>query len=35
VPAYPASHGCVRTPMWVAPGFYNRWAVGTTVYIFA
>ena len=35
VPAYPASHGCVRTPMWFAPGFYDRWAVGTTVYIFA
>jgi hypothetical protein len=35
VPAYPASHGCVRTPMWFAPGFYNRWAVGATVYIFA
>jgi len=35
VPAYQASHGCVRTPMWSAPGFYDRWAVGTTVYIFA
>ncbi len=35
VPPYPASHGCVRTPMWFAPGFYNRWAVGTAVYIFA
>jgi hypothetical protein len=35
VPPYPASHGCVRTPMWFAPGFYERWAVGTTVYIFA
>ena len=35
VPAYPASHGCVRTPMWFAPGFYDRWAVGTAVYIFA
>jgi len=34
VPAYPASHGCVRTPMWFAPGFYGRWAVGATVYIF-
>jgi hypothetical protein len=35
VPPYPASHGCVRTPMWFAPGFYSRWAVGATVYIFA
>ena len=34
VPPYPASHGCVRTPMWFAPGFYERWAVGNTVYIF-
>ena len=34
VPPYPASHGCVRTPMWFAPGFYDRWAVGSTVYIF-
>jgi hypothetical protein len=35
VPPWPASHGCVRTPMWFAPGFYARWSVGTTVYIFA
>jgi hypothetical protein len=35
VPPWPASHGCVRTPMWFAPGFYDRWAVGATVYIFA
>ncbi|HEY3068980.1 MAG TPA: L,D-transpeptidase family protein [Gaiellaceae bacterium] len=35
VPPYPASHGCVRTPMWFAPGFYSRWAVGATVYIFS
>lgn len=35
VPAYQASHGCVRTPLWFAPGFYSRWALGTTVYIFA
>jgi L,D-transpeptidase-like protein/putative peptidoglycan binding protein len=35
VPPYPASHGCVRTPLWFAPGFYARWAYGTTVYIFA
>jgi hypothetical protein len=34
VPPYPASHGCVRTPMWFAPGFYGRWAAGSTVYIF-
>ena len=34
VPAYPASHGCVRMPMWFAPGFYSRWPYGATVHIF-
>ena len=34
VPAYPASHGCVRTPLWFAAGFYARWGVGTNVYVF-
>ena len=27
VPPYPASHGCVRVPLWVAPGLYARWPV--------
>jgi hypothetical protein len=31
VPPYPASHGCVRTPLWFARGFYSRWPVGTVV----
>ena len=35
VPAYPASHGCVRLPMWYAPGFHARWPYGATVRIFA
>ncbi|MEO8289422.1 MAG: L,D-transpeptidase family protein [Gaiellaceae bacterium] len=35
VPPWPASHGCVRTPMWFAPGFYARWSVGATIYVFA
>jgi hypothetical protein len=35
VPTYPASHGCVRTPLWFAPGFYSRWDVGASVYVFA
>jgi len=35
VPTYPASHGCVRTPLWFAPGFYARWSVGASVYVFA
>jgi hypothetical protein len=34
VPAYPASHGCVRLPMWFAPGFHARWPYGATVRIF-
>jgi hypothetical protein len=35
VPPYPASHGCIRTPMWYALGFYRRWGrLGTTIYIF-
>jgi L,D-transpeptidase-like protein/putative peptidoglycan binding protein len=34
VPAYPASHGCVRVPMWVAPRLFatNPW--GRTVYVY-
>lgn len=36
VPTYPASHGCVRTPMWFAPGFYRRWGkIGTEIHVFA
>jgi hypothetical protein len=35
VPAYPASHGCVRTPLWFAPQIFSRWGVGTSVYVFA
>jgi len=35
VPTYAASHGCVRTPLWFAPGMYSRWGVGASVYIFA
>jgi hypothetical protein len=34
VPRWPASHGCVRIPMWQAPGLYSRWSVGTTVYVY-
>jgi L,D-transpeptidase-like protein/putative peptidoglycan binding protein len=34
VPAWPASHGCVRIPMWLARGLYSRWSVGTTVYVY-
>ncbi|MDQ3669473.1 MAG: L,D-transpeptidase family protein [Actinomycetota bacterium] len=31
VPPWPASHGCVRIPLWQAPGLYSRWASTKTV----
>jgi hypothetical protein len=34
VPAYPASHGCVRIPVWFAPRIYRRWHVGDAVWVF-
>jgi hypothetical protein len=34
VPAYPASHGCVRVPMWLAPRLYARHSYGTVVYVY-
>jgi hypothetical protein len=34
VPAYPASHGCVRVPMWVAPRLYAGTGWGQTVYVY-
>ena len=33
VPAYPASHGCVRIPMWIAPSLFNAHGLGTTVVV--
>jgi hypothetical protein len=33
VPAYPASHGCVRIPMWIAPTLYGMHGHGTTVVV--
>lgn len=33
VPAYPASHGCVRIPMHSTLGFYERNPIGTPVYV--
>jgi Putative peptidoglycan binding domain/L,D-transpeptidase catalytic domain/PKD domain len=35
VPAYPASHGCVRTPMWIARTLFASNDYGETVYIYA
>ena len=34
VPAFPASHGCVREPMWVADWTYRHSFVGETVFIY-
>jgi len=33
VPPYPASHGCVRIPMWLATHVYGLISLGTRVYI--
>ncbi len=34
VPAYPASHGCVRIPLWIAVRMYSLIDYGTSVYIY-
>jgi N-acetylmuramoyl-L-alanine amidase len=34
VPPYPASHGCVRVPMWIAPYLYATNPYGETVYVY-
>ena len=34
VPAYPASHGCVRIPLWVAVRIYSLDDYGASVYIY-
>jgi peptidoglycan hydrolase-like protein with peptidoglycan-binding domain len=34
VPAYPASHGCVRVPMWIAPRLFALHPTGYTVRIY-
>jgi len=34
VPAYPASHGCVRIPMWLAPRLFSADPYGTVVYVY-
>ena len=33
VPAYPASHGCVRIPMWIAPSLFGSHSSGTTIVV--
>lgn len=35
VPTSPASHGCVRVPMWIANSLYQSTPVGTPVYVYA
>lgn len=34
VPTSPASHGCVRVPMWIAAKLYARSPVGTPVFVY-
>src|SRR5262245_1806346 len=34
VPPYPASHGCVRIPMWAATALRERWGRGTVVRVY-
>jgi L,D-transpeptidase catalytic domain/Putative peptidoglycan binding domain len=34
VPPFPASHGCVRIPIWAAYSLFNRWTYGATVRVF-
>jgi PKD repeat protein len=34
VPAYPASHGCVRVPIWIADWLYQQSPVGERVYVY-
>jgi PKD repeat protein len=34
VPPYPASHGCVRVPMWIAPYLYATNPYSETVYVY-
>ena len=34
VPPFPASHGCVRVPMWIAPTLYATNDYGETVYVY-
>jgi peptidoglycan hydrolase-like protein with peptidoglycan-binding domain len=33
VPAWPASHGCIRIPMYAAPTFYDQVGAGTRVHV--
>ena len=35
VPNYPASHGCVRIPLWLASGLRERWGYGSLVRVYS
>jgi lipoprotein-anchoring transpeptidase ErfK/SrfK len=34
VPTYPASHGCIRVPVWLADWLYQQTPVGEPVYVY-
>ncbi len=34
VPTYPASHGCIRVPIWIADWLYGQTPVGEPVYVY-
>lgn len=34
VPPWPASHGCVRIPLWIAASVRERWGYGSTVRVY-
>ncbi|MEK6275255.1 MAG: L,D-transpeptidase family protein [Actinomycetota bacterium] len=34
VPSYPASHGCVRVPIWIAPTLFAGSSYGETIYVY-
>ncbi len=34
VPPWPASHGCVRIPIWAAYALFNRWTHGANIRVF-
>jgi N-acetylmuramoyl-L-alanine amidase len=35
VPSWPASHGCVRVPLWLANGLRERWGYGSVVRVYS
>ncbi|HEV3478551.1 MAG TPA: L,D-transpeptidase family protein [Gaiellaceae bacterium] len=34
VPTWPASHGCVRVPLWIAASLRERWGLGSIVRVY-